>query len=894
MADDIPQLLTPTARLARAEKKRLAEARLDAGETAWRAPDVLTLSSWLGNLGRSALLHGRIDRVPIAAAQARPLWQQVIDKEVFVGEPRVHALCERAWRTIHEHRLSAPRDWPELLLSEDSRRFRSWVARFEQSCRERAVIDEWALAALLPEWIAAGDLELPSRIELIGFERSPTPLVGAVFDALESAGVTLKGRLKSSAVDLPRGMELLQFTDPDDELVAAARWARTRLEARPDALVAVVVPDLAARLARVERIFRRVFDPPGFMLEPAVAAPWHISLGPALADWPLAADALLLLRLDPGRISQADAGRVLNSPYLRLADEEARARAAAQARLMNHAPFEITGFELTAACLQTGARGLARQLQAWSEARKRPPPPGNRGWPSEWVGQFQIELDALGFGHGRALDSIEWQVLARWHRLLEDFAMLDAVQTAPIARAEALRLLAERASASTFRERNPGCPVEILGIEEALGSSFDALWITTLDSAHWPGSARRDPLIPGPIQASIPQTSGEGQLNQARLELAGLLRASHDLALSYARGSDNAPLEPTQLLPDARLVSAEPEPLPEPVQAEIVIDDARAPAFTRLASGGGVRLLQDQSACPFRAFAQHRLGARSLQPPRPGLSAGARGSLRHWALESFWRGLRGREALLALSEDVLGARIEEAAEHAVGRLVHDYRLALSRAAQQLERASLIRTLERWLALERERSEFRVRALEQTIELEFAGLKLRGMIDRIDETDAGRLLIDYKTGATSHRDWRPDPRIVEPQLPAYALASQLTSELTSERAADRAPIGIAFGRLKPDDLRFDGAAGDELGTPGIVVVGTDKGQWKVADSWDALLAAWRENLDGLARSFVEGQAAVDPRKPKDCTFCDLQALCRIDERKLWIDDDNNDDHQETAV
>ena len=72
-------ILTPTARLARAEKRRQAEARLTAGAQAWRAPAVLSFSAWLGKLRGEALMAGAVDRVPVSASQARMLWQQVID-----------------------------------------------------------------------------------------------------------------------------------------------------------------------------------------------------------------------------------------------------------------------------------------------------------------------------------------------------------------------------------------------------------------------------------------------------------------------------------------------------------------------------------------------------------------------------------------------------------------------------------------------------------------------------------------------------------------------------------------------------------------------------------------------------------------------------------------------
>src|SRR6056297_2901326 len=167
-------LLTPTARLARARARELAEARVAEGVQAWRAPEVLSFSAWIGHLRGEALMAGAIDRVPISASQARMLWQQVIDTDVFVGEPRVHALAERAWRTIHEHRLQHPRDWAVPLLSDDSRQFREWVAQFEPLCEQRGVIDEWRFAAEVPGLIVGRQLALPKRTS----SRLPTTASG--------------------------------------------------------------------------------------------------------------------------------------------------------------------------------------------------------------------------------------------------------------------------------------------------------------------------------------------------------------------------------------------------------------------------------------------------------------------------------------------------------------------------------------------------------------------------------------------------------------------------------------------------------------------------------------------------------------------------------------------
>ena len=259
---------------------------------------------------------------------------------------------------------------------------------------------------------------------------------------------------------------------------------------------------------------------------------------------------------------------------------------------------------------------------------------------------------------------------------------------------------------------------------------------------------------------------------------------------SFSTGSDDQQRRRSQLLSRTEIIPPPVPELPAPVELERIEDDIHAPVLSNPEVRGGTGVLSDQSACPFRAFALRRLGARELVMPRPGLDAAARGNLIHVALELFWRGLKDHAALLALSPDALQQRIDQAAEHALGRFTEAHHLLLSPAGRELELKCTRRTLVRWLELERERGEFRVRATEHKLVMEFAGLKLEGKIDRIDETPAGTLLIDYKTGRAGKNGWRPDPRIADPQLPAYALAM------------DSPPAALAFARIRPDELKFD--------------------------------------------------------------------------------------------
>ncbi|MCZ6709748.1 MAG: PD-(D/E)XK nuclease family protein, partial [Gammaproteobacteria bacterium] len=434
-----------------------------------------------------------------------------------------------------------------------------------------------------------------------------------------------------------------------------------------------------------------------------------------------------------------------------------------------------------------------------------------------------------------------------------------------------LAMLTQRARTVVFRERNPGVPVEVLGVEEALGSQFDALWITTLDDVTWPGSPQRDPLIPAALQVGVPRATSEGNLRQVQLELDVLLASASITRASFARGSDETAFKVSALLAEPRIEPAPPPLAVAPAAMAAPFPDERAPALEGTQARGGTGVLRDQSGCPFRAFAERRLNAVDLTPPRPGLDPGQRGTVIHKALDQFWSELRGSADLAAMTPQEIERSVAGAVQTALDEFTDRYRLTLTGAGRGLEHRRAVRLLMRWVDVEKQRSEFSVIAHEREIVLDLGGLALTGKIDRLDRlADETTLLIDYKTGRTSRGDWFPEPRILDPQLPAYAVS------------VDPAPSAIAFARLRPDDLGFDGLAEGEPGAPGVVPLADARYKFKALDSWHELLKDWHLHLEALARDFRSGNAAVDPRTASVCNYCHLHALCRIAERAPYND------------
>jgi probable DNA repair protein len=277
------------------------------------------------------------------------------------------------------------------------------------------------------------------------------------------------------------------------------------------------------------------------------------------------------------------------------------------------------------------------------------------------------------------------------------------------------------------------------------------------------------------------------------------------------------------------------------------LEDRRAPSIAAPAVRGGTRVLSDQAACPFRAFARWRLRAEPLEAPTEGLDAAQRGTLLHELMKHLWSSLKDSSAL----DHYLEPFIENAAEAAVKELGVEGRFA------ELERARLARLAREWLEVERSRAPFAVHSLEEKRTLKVGPLELSARIDRMDRLEGGgHVLIDYKTSrAPSPKHWEP-PRPDDPQLPVYAVSVE------EDIAA------VAFAKVRPGDMKFMGFSEEEGAVPGV----------KPAKAWKPLLKSWKDEALRLASGFAAGEAEVDPKRGlQTCRHCDLHTLCRVYEK-----------------
>lgn len=856
-------LVTVNNRLARHWRKRFADAAA-ATSAVWPAPDILPWGAWLRRLWDEASWLDAQAPLLLEARQAAQLWQKIIDDDDLAllqtgGSAR---LAQEAWSLVQDWRLTLPFD--ALECNDDVLHFQRWARRFEEHCQREGWLDEARLPAQLIEALADGRITVPPRVMLLGFE-DWRPQQRALLEALRLRGASIDVLPPSSPVDDAQARRAA-FPDPAREDEAAARWARAMLDQDPERRIAIIAPDLQDRRARLSRLLDAQLCPqtllPGAGEQPR---PWNLSLGTPLRDQGMVRAAFLIFALGDARLELDILGQALCSPFIAGFEQERDARALLDARLRKRGERRVSREYARRQAAEGECPSMGRLFARLQALRQEQ---ASRQSPAAWVTSLRDELKLAGWPGDEVLSSTAFQLRQTWLDTLKSLARLELVQP-KMTRSEALAQLRGMASDTLFQpEAVTDAPVQVLGPLEAIGLHFDAVWLLGMHSDQWPPDARPNPFLPMRVQArlGLPHASPARELDYLRRVSARLLELAPDIIVSHPQQAGGQELEPSPLFDHLPWLDSEPAQsgLPMPMQwaDKAVMDtliDAAAPALDAGAiASGGARVLELQSACPFRAFAELRLKAQPLEEPDLGPDARVRGTLLHGLLERVWGELGDQATLLAMDDDAIAALVTRHAAGVVDDEARQHRSQWPERLKALEVARLSTLALDWLAIEQTRPSFSVEARELQQDIEIGGLHLSVKLDRVDQlADGGRLIIDYKTGRASPADWDGE-RPAAPQLPLYA---------TTMKGAK----AIAFAQVRVGEMALKGVLEDTEGWEAL------KGMRASDAPWPEVLADYRAALERLAQDFRAGHAAVDPRDKKVCTHCPLGMVCRIHEQ-----------------
>jgi len=814
-------VITAGRRLARVLTRQFHSAQRALARTVWKSPDILPLDAFLVRAWREAALDEPESPVLLDSNQEQAVWEKVIrdhSGDSLLQIPETARAAMEAWRLAQAYRL--PVDG-RFEATEDWSAFATWSRAFSRTCQA----NNWISGSRLCD-IAAPPSQ---QILLAGFD-DITPQQAGFFEKLDVCRTIEPPVFDSTA-------QRWKFSSATEEIRAAMRWARRTLEDNPAAQIGIIVPDLTRLRSKVARIAAEI-----------VPQAFHVSIGPALTDYPLIHSALLLLEFALRPLTLPRAGILLRSPFLAGADTESTRRALLDARLRKHGAWEITPAGLLDAADRCPLlqRMLTRLEKVVADLPSEQPA-------SAWSRDFARLLDASGWPGPRPLTSEEFQVVKAWHDLLSAFAALD-LATPPLSFDQAFDRLSTIAADAAFQIENEGAPVQIMGLLEASGLTFDHLWIMGLHDEALPSPAHPHPFLPNSLQREhgVPHSSAAREMEFAAKLLQRLSSSAPSVVLSYPDTEGDRALSPSPLVDQSW--NAPPEDPAEPFAAaplEPLPADAAPPLAPNASQSGGTRLFKDMAACPFRAFAVHRLGARPLDETDLGLSYRDRGSAVHKALQIIWTKLVSHAGLIALSPSEMHETIARSAAAALEEL----HIGLGR---NLEQRRLEKLLTAWLDIEKSREPFVVRKPEEDRLVTIGGLQVQTRADRIDELPDGRdIILDYKTGQLKTTFWdgdRPD----DPQVPLYCATN------------DRPIAGAALVLIRIGELGLLG-----LTAPGLALPGLKKMKFADKPEFSEVIAHWRSALEKLAADFRAGRADVDPN-PGACDYCGERALCRIRE------------------
>lgn len=910
-------VLTSTVRAARAWRVRYETFQRKQNRSGWITPRILAWEPWLNTLWNAAIVCGADTRMLLSPLQELHLWQSVLERDETALQTLSYQglaeLAQQAYSELNRYRITLRQLRGDA--SKDAEAFYIWAVAFEEACRKSSCLPVAQLEAALANLLDTGLLTLPAEVFLSGFDRM-TPSQTLLVEALKKRNCAVHTLQRKTGTISAADATIVCARTLEEEVECAAQWIRQQLFANPQQRIGVIIPATAEVRDHVDATFRAVLAPSSMdLLAPRVALPYEFSMGTAMARMQPVRTALLLLEWLSGPLESEEISWLLVHGSFSSGPLDARAtldRRFHEREFQMGGPVSLAAFQQWLSQVATRHDGdpehapLRRTINALLAVTQGQTIGRQRSF-AEWREFIEMVLNRADFHLLKAVSSEDYQLLERWNSMLNQLSSLNAIAAA--ARfSEVLNKLVRLATQTVFALETRNAPVQVLGIPESAGLTFDAVWWLHAQASIWPPRGKAQPFIPWGLQraAHMPYADPMEDFAFAQRTTRRVLESANNVVISFALQSSDPDAASARIpdaevilsplvrdaLPDLSIVAAD-EFVASPlsptqtssVRMEIVHEEPAVPFRTKDVRGG-VRFLELQAACPFRAFAELRLGSQPLEDISSGLPPAAQGTLLHRVLQKFWDEIGSQKNLLQGSEPELREMLRKHIQTALADFTEHAREPWQKTLLTIEAERMEERVLLWLQCEKERPDFSVVATEDTLlHPELGGISFQCRVDRIDKTQQGHVLLDYKTGPVYRKNCegeRPD----QPQLPAYAVLRDQQSSATAPLA------GVAFAGLHARNVEFTVVAS----LPDVIVrtkqqpaepTSDNKTHLEEKKHFDAAaltpeqmqqqLAQWQQTLHQLAEGFRSGVAIVDPKDGRNtCTYCPQTMLCRIRE------------------
>lgn len=705
----------------------------------------------------------------------------------------------------------------------NAQQFSAWIQHYQQFKLNQNLVDSNDLAKL----IFQEKIQFES-FYVYGF-KTLTPEQSQLFEQFNYRVI------QSDQVN--QTIKTRTFQSITDELYSAANWAKNYHKQYPNKTIAIVCPNLKQDFQLIKSTFDDVFA--DSLCETAKKS-YNISLGLALTQYPLIRHLLnilsLSIQIQNRYISCQTLNAVITSPFISTANHERSERALLVNKILALSKQTLHINTLAPLLIHTPElKHVIDQLKQQSIVGKQTL--------DQWLTQFNLYMKIWGFASNRALNSDEFQLFNKFQQSSLNLNKLSSYYTT-FSSKQALKLLESAFSQVVFQAQSAKTPIQVLGTLEAEGLYFDMAWVIEMTDKYLPAGINSPYFIPHQIaqKHQVPFSDFELINTDAKHTLNNLTNLAKSVVFSYAKNNVEQAQQPTPLVQFEQDISHHNHTCDKLTQENLI--DNQAPVLSKKQVKGGVGILKSQISCAFKGFT-HRLKCEEFEAPEVGLRRFEQGNLIHQVLQHIYQVLPSHSHLIDYAEADLNLLIKKT----IKQQLKQYK---SSGFTQVEYKRLYHIVGQFIQSEKNRDSFDIVATEQVVESDINGLKFTTRLDRIDNTENGRIIFDYKTGNLPSNPWCSDP-IKEVQLPIYAY--------------DNLADAIAFIQLSANKISYSGFAKDKQILP-------KKSTWqKSCTDWSTQNQLWKKQLNQASSDFQQGVANVLPTKYA-CQYCNYSSLCRI--------------------
>ena len=820
----------------------------------WAVPQVYSLDDWasrshhvLDELGETLIWQQSFEHL-----KSSKQWPNLANSDR-------HALCQdvsqAAYLCDHWNINSKSSEFKE---NENSFFFQQWHQEFQHLCRK---INCRSRSQQLLHLSRKNTIEsAPKNIIFIGFIEF-TPAQQALIDTLKKTGCNVHTYQPQKK---QKQLSCYGFQEAKDELHWIAKyshdWYQKTGSEKGKSVMTIIVPDLASRwhevFAKFNQAFHNCSNSRGSFSQPSRA--FNLSGGIALTDMPLIDCACKLIKLKP-ESSFGELLPLLNHPALQLGVSQSQ-----------HEEIE----ELMSRGYRKNLEQAYQQFPEWhwlkpfaSKSYWR-----SNDYPSRQLLKVSQRLKNAQWLEALKITSSEHQQHQQWIKKLQQVSKLDRFEQ-KISMQQAIQLLFS-ALGSLFQPRVEQARIQVLGLYEAIGLPSDTLWISGLTDQVLPKAPDPSTFIPVALQArqGIAESHPRTTLLYSKKLWQELLATAPEIITSYSRVDGDKENTVSSFIRHIKetpiTISCNSE------QQKATYSTSEKVNIATDATHYPSSLLEDQSACPFRAVLRHTVKAKSSSASDYYSHVDA-GILIHTILDKI-----SKDSAQKASSDIRQQASNSTRQQLQKKArLHPW-LGNSQSGRQIHK-QLEEQIGTWLERERDgRKNNAIIATEKDYHCTIGPLRCTFRIDRIDAvsyTDKhkydGTLLIDYKTGSnTKAKNWQGQ-RPSNPQLLAYAIA------VGKDNVS-----GISYVSLRPDYSSYivygNEQVKDTFSNPDII----SSKKWLDSSKWHQWLDQQTQAVTDLAEEFAGGEVTLTPRDKGVCEYCDYKPVCRINQQQADCSDE----------